>query len=126
MTRVLYVEDEAILAIAMEGAMLDSGFSVQLAHDGDEGVLQGRHFQPQVIVTDYMMPTMDGLTMIRALRDAGVRVPVIVTTAVPEKDFGPELRGEFDLYLGKPFTEEELVDAVRQLAADGSGPSGQE
>jgi len=116
-TRVLYVEDEAILAIAMEGAMLDHGFDVQLAHDGDDGIAQGRDFQPQVIVTDYMMPRIDGLTMIRALRDAGIHVPVIVTTAVPEDDFTPELRQQFDLYLGKPFTEEELVAAVHQLAA---------
>lgn len=118
MTKVLYVEDEAILAFAMEGALLSCGFKVELAHDGDEGVARGQVFQPEVIVTDYMMPTMDGITMIRALREAGLRVPVIVTTALPEKDFGPELRGQFDLYLAKPFTEDELVGALRQLTAD--------
>lgn len=120
LTRVLYVEDEALLAIAMEGALQSSGFDVQLAHDGDEGIAQARDFQPQVIVTDYMMPKVDGLTMIRALREAGLDVPVIVTTAVPEEDFSPELRRQFDLYLGKPFSEEELVETLRRVTGAGA------
>ena len=117
MTRVLYVEDEAILAISMEGAMQNVGFEVELAHDGDEGVTKGPAFQPEIIVTDYMMPTMDGLTMIHVLREKGLHAPVIVTTAVPEKDFEPDLRSQFEIYLGKPYTEEELVAAVRELSA---------
>jgi len=118
-TRVLYVEDEALLAIVMEGAMQSSGFNVQLAHDGEEAIAQAREFKPEIIVTDYMMPRVDGLTMIRTLRDAGLDVPVIVTTAVPEEDFDPDLRQLFDLYLGKPFTEEELVETLRGVAATG-------
>lgn len=115
MTRVLYVEDESLLAISMEGVMESRGFKVQLAHDGDEGIARARSFEPQIIVTDYMMPKVDGLTMVRALRDEGIQAPVIVTTAVPETDFDPELRRQFDLYLGKPFTEEELLAALRGL-----------
>lgn len=121
MTRVLYVEDESLLSIVMEGALQSCGFTVQLAHDGDEGIAKARDFEPQVIVTDYMMPRVDGLTMVRTLRDEGIRPPVIVTTAVPEKDFDPELRQQFDLYIGKPFTEEELLEALRGLKADTSG-----
>jgi DNA-binding response OmpR family regulator len=119
MTRVLYVEDESLLAIAMEGAMQSSGFNVQLAYDGEQGIAQARSFRPQIIVTDYMMPRVDGLTMLRIMRDEGINAPVIVTTAVPERDFAPEVRQQFDLYLGKPFTEEELLDALRGLSSDG-------
>ena len=68
MTRVLYVEDEALLAIAMEGAMQNSGFDVQLAHDGDEVVAHARDFQPEIIVTDYMMPRVDGYDVARSIR----------------------------------------------------------
>jgi CheY-like chemotaxis protein len=113
--RVLYVEDESLLAFAMEVAMEGEGYAVTLARDGEEGLAYAGKFQPDVIVTDYMMPEMDGVEMVRALRQQGITVPVIMTTAVPEQDFGPDARTTFDLYLGKPFSEETLLDALRRL-----------
>ncbi|HET8729177.1 MAG TPA: response regulator [Alphaproteobacteria bacterium] len=115
MTRILYVEDEGLLAIAMEAAMLRRGYTVDLAFDGEEGLAHGQRQQPEVIVTDFMMPRMDGMTMVQRLRDVGVGAPVIVTTAIPEEDFDPELREKFDVYVGKPFAEERLIAALRGL-----------
>lgn len=115
MTRILYVEDEGLLAISMEAAMLRFGYTVDLAFDGEEGLEHGRRDKPEVIVTDYMMPRMDGVTMVRRLRDEGIGVPVIVTTAIPEADFAPSQRDTFDVYIGKPFAEERLIEALRGL-----------
>jgi CheY-like chemotaxis protein len=121
MTRVLYVEDEALLAFAVEDALERGGYTVELAHDGEEGIAQARRFRPEVIVTDYMMPRMDGLSMLRALRREGITAPVVMTTAVPEKDFQPAARGEFDAYVGKPFDEDRLLEIVAGLAGGRGG-----
>lgn len=121
MTRVLYVEDEALLAISMEGVLVDEGFSVELAFDGSEGLEKASQFVPDIIVTDYMMPKLDGLGMVGILREQGIDAPVIVTTAVPEEKLAPELLSNVDLYLGKPFTEAELVDALTRVAASRKG-----
>ncbi|SDH21783.1 Response regulator receiver domain-containing protein [Pelagibacterium luteolum] len=115
MIRVLYVEDESLLAISVEEVMESEGYRVQLAHDGDEGLELASSFNPQIIVTDYMMPRLDGLSMVRKLREAGVTVPVIVTTAVPEESLSPELQEQYDIYLGKPFTDAEIIDALRRF-----------
>jgi DNA-binding response OmpR family regulator len=115
-TRVLYVEDEALLAISMEGALLDAGCSVALAYDGAEGLVQAESFSPEIIVTDFMMPGMDGPTMLHILEQRGVTVPVVLTTAVPERDLAADVLERIDVYLAKPFTEEELVAVVSRLS----------
>jgi CheY-like chemotaxis protein len=117
MTRVLYVEDEVLLAMSMEGVLLEEGFVVELAFDGVDGVEKALRFDPDLIVTDYMMPKLDGFCMIEALRDKGIFAPVIVTTAVPEAKLTPTMRSQFDLYLGKPFTERDLLEALGLLNA---------
>ena len=89
MTKVLYVEDEALLAISMESILVESGYIVALAHDGEEGVARALSFLPQVIVTDFMMPRMDGPAMLKELLYRGIKVPVVLTTAVPEEDITP-------------------------------------
>lgn len=118
MTKVLYVEDEVLLALAMEGALIDAGCTVALAHDGEEGVRRALEFAPEIIITDYMMPNMDGPEMVRILDQKGIRVPVILATAVPERDLDPQIADRVDLYLGKPYTEEELISAFKRLSRD--------
>ena len=115
MTKVLYVEDEALLAICMESALLAAGCNVVLAHDGKDGVDQALQFSPQIIVTDFMMPRMDGPTMLRVLQEKGFRVPVVLTTAVPREDIAQEILDRVNVYLAKPFSEQDLVDAVASL-----------
>lgn len=117
MTKVLYVEDEALLAISMETVLLDAGYIVALAHDGEEGVAQAVSFLPEVIVTDYMMPRMDGPSMLKELENRGLKVPVVLTTAVPEQDITDDVRSQFDVYLPKPFSERDLLAAVNGLLA---------
>ena len=115
MTRVLYVEDESILAISMEWAMQAQGYTVQVAFDGDQGLDKAKNFHPEIIVTDFMMPRMDGHTMVRKLRQAGIGAPVIVTTAVPRENLDQQFLNQIDDYLGKPFTEPDLIAALRRV-----------
>lgn len=119
MIRVLYVEDESLLAISMESVMVSEGFQVQLAHDGDEGLEYASSFNPQIIVTDYMMPRMDGLSMVRKLREVGITAAVIVTTAVPEESLSLDLQDQYDLYVGKPFSDAEIIGALRRFSMTG-------
>jgi CheY-like chemotaxis protein len=122
MTKVLYVEDEALLAISMESILVESGYIVALAHDGEEGVARALSFLPQVIVTDFMMPRMDGPAMLKELLYRGIKVPVVLTTAVPEEDITAEVRCQIDIYLPKPFSEQDLIAAVNSLSALSSEP----
>ena len=115
MTRVLYVEDESILAISMEWAMQAEGFTVQLAFDGDQGLKRAKQFNPEIIVTDFMMPRKDGHTMVRKLRQAGIGAPIIVTTAVPREGLDEKFLEQVEDYLGKPFTERDLIAALRRI-----------
>ena len=115
MTRVLYVEDESILAISMEWAMQAQGYTVQIAFDGDQGLDKAKNFHPEIIVTDFMMPRMDGHTMVRKMRQAGIEAPVIVTTAVPRENLDQQFLNQIDDYLGKPFTEPDLIAALRRV-----------
>lgn len=115
--RVLYVEDEVLLAITVAASIEDVGFEVELAHDGQEGLDRARLSRPDLIVTDYMMPGMDGIQMIEALRREGIDAPAVLTTAIPEGQLQPGQLHHFAAYLGKPFDDGHLVEALRQLAA---------
>jgi two-component system OmpR family response regulator len=119
--RVLYVEDEVILAVMTAAAIEEQGFEVEMAHDGQQGLERARAFRPDVVVTDYMMPGMDGLEMVRALRDEGIDAPVILTTAIPESQFSPGALDAVDAYLGKPFDDERLIATLHRLGDPSPG-----
>ncbi len=122
--RVLYVEDEVILAIMTAACIEEHGHEVALAHDGREGLERARAFRPDVVVTDYMMPGMDGLALVRALRQEGIDAPVVLTTAIPERQFPADALAEVDAYLGKPFEDDRLLDALRRLGPARMPPPG--
>ena len=90
----------------------DEGYEVIEATNGRKGLEAARNGRVDVIVTDFMMPDMDGMAMLRALREEGPLVPVIVASAVPRAQLNAT-----DLpiacYLRKPYDEEALASAVR-------------
>ncbi|RYG98283.1 MAG: response regulator [Alphaproteobacteria bacterium] len=117
MLKVLYVEDEALLAISMEAALERAGWVVRLAHDGEQGLAQAAAFVPDVIVTDHMMPRMDGPTMLRHLAHRDLKAPAVLTTARSRSDITADDMSLIAVFLAKPFSEEDLIEAVSKCLA---------
>jgi len=112
--RVLLVEDDHDLAEVTQAALEFEGLEVAVAHDGREGLLAVDRVQPDVIITDLIMPVLDGLEMIQCLRN-GSRAgsPVIALSAV-----GSRLRAARELgaveALVKPVHPRELAACARK------------
>jgi CheY-like chemotaxis protein len=114
MLHVLLVEDEPDIALVAQMLLEDAGYRVELAADGQEGLARAlAEPPPDAVVTDFMMPRMDGLQMIRTLRAAGFARPIMLTSAVEEPAL-PEHPG-YDRYLAKPYRSRELLDNVSAL-----------
>jgi two-component system, OmpR family, response regulator len=114
--RVLVVDDEPTLAELLSMALRYEGWQVRAAADGFEAVRQARAFEPDVVVLDVMLPDMDGLTVLRKLREVSPRIPVLFLTArdaVEDRVAGLTAGG--DDYVTKPFSLEELVARLRGL-----------
>jgi len=114
--KVLLIEDSERLQRSLEHGLRHSGFAVDVVGDGEEGLAFARHGTYDVIVLDLMLPRMDGLTVLRRLREAGSEVHVLILSArdqVEQRIEGLQLGA--DDYLTKPFAFEELVARLRAL-----------
>ncbi len=114
--RVLVVEDSERLRRSLEHGLRHSGFAVDLAADGEEGLAYAKRGNYDVVVLDLMLPKIDGLTVLRRLRESGSKVHVLILSAkdrVAERVEG--LRVGADDYLTKPFDFDELVARIRAL-----------
>jgi two-component system, chemotaxis family, response regulator PixH len=118
---VLVVEDTPAQRELICGYLREGGFQAIGAQNGEEGLEKFKQSQPQIVVTDLVMPGMSGLEMCRAIKKVAVdKVPVIAcTTKNQELDRLWGMKQGIDVYLTKPFTKEELVQAVRSFAAGG-------
>ena len=115
--KVLLVEDEQSLAMIMKDTMEPTGMSVTLAADGEEGLRAFFADKPDVLVTDVMMPRMDGFEMVRRIREQDKLTPILFLTArssVNDVVDGFKMGG--DDYLKKPFSLQEFMARVSRLA----------
>jgi DNA-binding response OmpR family regulator len=114
--RILLVEDEKLLARALAEVLRRNNYAVDLVHDGEEGLylaLSGVH---DVIVLDIMLPSRDGLSVLRELRASGCSTPVLLLTALGQTaDKVRGLDAGADDYLTKPFHSQELLARLRAL-----------
>jgi two-component system OmpR family response regulator len=120
--RVLVVEDEALLAQQLARALGDAGYAVDCAADGERADFLGQTERYDAVVLDLGLPKIDGLTVLRRWRDAGIAVPVLVLTARGswhEKVQG--IDGGADDYVAKPFRMEEVLARLRALIRRASG-----
>jgi two-component system, OmpR family, response regulator len=120
--RVLVVEDEAALSRQLAEALGDAGYAVDCATDGERADFLGQTEQYDAVVLDLGLPKIDGLTVLRRWREAGLSVPVLVLTARAswhEKVQG--IDGGADDYVAKPFRIEEVIARVRALIRRASG-----
>ena len=115
--KVLLVEDERMLAEILADTLSDHNFKVKQADNGVAALGVWREFQPDVIVTDIMMPQMDGYTLVKTLRKEGCTAPILYLTARSSTEDvvkGFETGGND--FLRKPFAIDELMVRIRALA----------
>src|ERR687898_427427 len=121
-TRILLVEDDRAIVGFIEPELERVGFLVRCAYDGIAGLEEAGKFGPAVIVLDIMLPGLDGVGLLRRLREGGSRVPVIMLTARDTTlDKVHSLDRGADDYLTKPFDIEELVARIRALLRRADG-----
>lgn len=114
---VLVIEDEPETRAQIIDALDCGGFDVDHAVTGDEGFSRARSSNYAVITVDRMLPGMEGIALIRRLRDEGVLTPALIVSALGEIDDRVRgLRAGGDDYLVKPFAFAELVARVEALA----------
>jgi DNA-binding response OmpR family regulator len=115
-TRILLVEDDSSIARLVQLELEHRGLKVQCARDGLSGLEAVAEFKPAAVVLDIMLPGMDGVGVLKKLRQHGNRVPVIMLTARDTPaDKVHSLDQGADDYLTKPFDTEELVARLRAL-----------
>jgi two-component system response regulator PhoP len=115
--RVLVVEDHAGLAKNVARALRESaGYAVDVSLDGQDGLYMGESNPYDLILLDLMLPKMDGLDVLRALRHKNIRTPVLILTSRDDKESTVALLDAgADDYLTKPFDVDELVARCRAL-----------
>ena len=116
MVKVLLIEDDSETAEEITAELTDRGFEVEWSANGIEGLDKARSSRPDAMIVDRLLPGMDGLTVIEALRKDQVRTPVLVLSALGAVDDRVRgLRMGGDDYLTKPFAIVELVARIEAL-----------
>jgi two-component system OmpR family response regulator len=118
----LIVEDEPLLANQLTATFKEAGYAVDCIGDGERAEFLGQTEEYDAVVLDLGLPRMDGLTVLRRWRGAGVYVPVLLLTSRSgwhEKVQG--IDGGADDYVEKPFRMEELLARIRALIRRSTG-----
>jgi DNA-binding response OmpR family regulator len=113
---ILIIEDEHAVARGIEFALIQEGYEVAVAHSGEEGLALVSAQMPDLVVLDIRLPGIDGFEVLRQIRTADGKMPVLVLTArddEADKVTGLELGA--DDYLTKPFGLRELLGRIRAL-----------
>jgi two-component system OmpR family response regulator len=120
--RVLLVEDDPTIAAFVAKGLREAGFADDEAADGETGLTLAREQKFDAAIVDVMLPRLDGLSLIDALRGRGIRTPVLILSAkrsVDDRVRGLQAGG--DDYLTKPFAFAELLARVQALIRRSTG-----
>lgn len=120
--RVLLVEDDPTIAAFVAKGLREAGFAVDEAADGEIGLTLAREQKFDAAIVDVMLPRLDGLSLIDAIRGRGIRTPVLILSAkrsVDDRVRGLQAGG--DDYLTKPFAFAELLARVQALIRRSTG-----
>src|SRR5215213_6512351 len=124
-TRILIIEDDRSIARLLKLELEHRDLKVRCAYDGPSGLEATAEFEPAAVVLDIMLPGMDGVGVLKKLRQQGNKVPVIMLTA---RDASADKIHSLDIgaddYLTKPFDTEELMARLRALLRRVEGDEG--
>ena len=116
--KILVVDDSPTLCLFMSRALEKAGYAVITASNGNDGLQKTLYERPHCVVVDVVLPGMSGFSLCRQIRslDPQRRIPIIlVSTKNTPLDHSWGLRQGADRYLPKPFTDEVLVQTVREV-----------
>jgi len=114
--RILVVDDDPALRRALMQALAQLGFrDLREAADGIDALEAMEEFRPQLLLTDCQMPRMDGIRLTRALRAGGVTIPILMISAVTDRQvIRAALNAGVSQFLSKPTTIDDLAAAIAQ------------
>ncbi len=114
--RVLIIEDDEATSAYIQKGLLEAGHTVDVATDGKDGLALATHEEYQALIVDRMLPYLDGLSLISALRETNNTTPALILSALGEvNDRVTGLRAGGDDYLTKPFAFSELLARLEAL-----------
>ncbi len=114
----LYVEDEENIRNLLKNAIKDEFKEIIVASDGDEGLKKFKKYQPDIVVSDILMPISNGLDMAKKIKEISSHTPIILFSAFSEKE---KLLNAIDIgidkYLIKPIDIDELLKAIKEIVS---------
>jgi DNA-binding response OmpR family regulator len=114
---ILVMDDDLALQTVLEIALREAGYEVILANDGQEGIEKLTTLNPDLVISDIMMPQMDGVEtfqrMKEQLQDNGI--PIFIMTALTRKPWFADLEAEGAVIIQKPFEIDQLLGLVRDM-----------
>ncbi|HFC92406.1 MAG TPA: response regulator transcription factor [Leucothrix mucor] len=114
--RVLVIEDEQEILNQLTDVLKNAGFVVDAAKDGEQGLYYASEYPIDIAVIDLGLPKMDGMDIIKKVRDRGLNYPILILTARTSwQDRVDGLEAGADDYLDKPYHKEELLARLRAL-----------
>lgn len=122
--RVLLIEDDSSTAKAIELMLSSEGYIVDVADLGEDGIDLGKVYEYDIIILDLMLPDMDGYSVLKELRDAKIKTPVLILSGLSELD--NKIKGlgyGADDYLTKPFDKRELMARLQAIVRRSQGHS---
>ena len=120
--RVLLVEDDPVMAKSVELMLKSTGMVVDTTDMGEDGLEIGKLYDYDIIILDLMLPDMDGLEVLRRLRDARVETPVLILSGLTESEMKVKGLGSgADDYLTKPFDKNELLARIQAIVRRSQG-----
>lgn len=111
---IFVMDDDLALQKVIEFALRDAGYDVVLASDGEDGLRQLEHLNPQLVLCDIMMPNMDGVEVFQHIKDRlqDDGIPIIIMTALNRKPWFADLEAEGAVIIHKPFEVDYLVNLI--------------
>jgi two-component system OmpR family response regulator len=116
---ILVIDDDLALQTVLDIALREAGYDVELASDGEEGIAKLHTLNPSLVISDIMMPTLDGVETFQRikeqLQDDGI--PIFIMTALNRKPWFADLEAEGAVIIQKPFDVDQLVNLVNDILA---------
>ena len=118
--KILIIDDDMGLQTVLGIALKDAGYDVSSASDGLQGLKRLPKVRPDLVISDVMMPNMDGVQVFQTIKEelAGEGVPIIIMTALNRKAWFDDLEAEGAVILQKPFEVDYLLQVIQMLLSD--------
>jgi two-component system, OmpR family, response regulator len=114
---ILVIDDDLAMQTVLEIAFREAGYRVILANDGEEGVQKLMTMKPSLVISDIMMPQMDGVEAFQRIKDQLQEdgIPIFIMTALNRKPWFADLEAEGAVIIQKPFDIDQLLQLVSDM-----------